>query len=76
MVGEMELVRDVDDELTGVDGGIETPQYPEPIPETMNQTDDLNINENNQMIDTEPGIEVDAIPDANQEVEPAPAEQV
>jgi hypothetical protein len=67
--GADDLDTDADNELAGVDGKIETPQYLEPIPETMNQTDDLNINENNQ------GIEEDAIPDDNQEVEPAPVEQ-
>jgi hypothetical protein len=67
--GADNLDTDADNELAGVDREIETPQNLEPIPETMNQTDDLNINENNQ------GIEEDAIPDDNQEVEPAPVEQ-
>jgi hypothetical protein len=35
----------------------------------MNQTHGLNINENNQV------IEDDAIPDANQVIEPAPVQQ-
>jgi hypothetical protein len=63
--GADDLDTDADNGLAGVDGEIETPL----IPETINQTDDLNINENNQ------GIEDIAILDEIQEAEPAPAEQ-
>jgi hypothetical protein len=59
----------VDDELPGVDGKIETPQYPEQIPEHMNLADDLILNDENQ------GIDQDALPDANQEDGPTPVEQ-
>ena len=67
----------VADEITGVDGGIETPQYPEAIPETQEiDINDLNIDENNPMIDPEPGIEVEIIPDASQDAEPVHVAQV
>ena len=72
-IGDVEALHvaedtDVDDELTGVDGEIETPQYPEQIPEHMNQDDDLILNDENQ------GIDQDALPNANQEHGPAPVE--
>jgi hypothetical protein len=71
--GAEDLAEDDDVELPGVPGGIETHQ--DAIPE-MDQTEininDLNINEANPMIDTKPGIEINIILDANQEVEPAP----
>jgi hypothetical protein len=69
--GADDLDTDADNELAGVDGVIETP----PIPETMNQTDDLNINEDLNTNENNQGIEEDAIPDDNLEVEPAPDEQ-
>ena len=78
--GDTDLEDNDDVELPGVDGGLETPPNPEPIPETKDQTEiditDLNINENNQMIDPESGIEVDIIPDANLENQPVPDAQV
>jgi hypothetical protein len=68
--GADDLDTDADNELAGVDGVIETP----PIPETMNQTDDLNINEDLNTNENNQGIEADAIPNDNLEVEPAPDE--
>jgi hypothetical protein len=67
--GANDLDTDADNELAGVDGENKAPQSLEPIPETMNQNDDPNINDNNQ------GIEEDAIPDDTQEFKPAPVEQ-
>jgi hypothetical protein len=69
--GADDLDTDADNELAGVDRVIET----SPIPETMNQTDDLNINEDQNTNENNQGIEEDAIPDDNLEVEPAPDEQ-
>ena len=73
-IGDVEALHvaddsDVDDELTGVDGEIETPQYSEQIPEHTNQADDLILNDENQ------GIDQDALPDANQDDGSTPVEQ-
>jgi hypothetical protein len=83
-IGDVEDIHGADDhaedddvELPGVPGGNQTHQDAIPeINETEIDINDLNINEANPMIDTEPGIEIDIVPDANQETEPAPVAPV